>query len=290
MKTDQSASNWQVSRVLTAVRTIEGDGFPVRRAVPLPPVEAVGPFIFLDHIGPIVFGPGEALGASVHPHAGIETLTLLMEGNARHKDSLGNESTMATGEVQWLRAGRGVVHDEQPAPALKDQGGLFHGVQLWLNMPAAHKQDAPEYRHFLAADVPQIAQPGVRVRIVASSVGELHGPVKTTGGATVLHMTCETGSTAHLPGLQGPQLAIYVMTGEVRVGSNQDLVKEGSIALLQGGPDLAILSCLPSECLVFGGEPLDEPIVRYGPFVMNDPAGIQRAIRSFQEGRMGHIN
>ena len=147
---NSNGSERTVASAHAAFHTLEGDGFEVRRAIPSDDFEAIGPFIFLDHFGPIDVKPGEAKGASAHPHAGIETLTLLLDGISWHKDSLGNVSSMRPGEVQWLRAGRGVIHDESPDDEMRRKGGRFHGVQLWINMPKANKHDEPSYRHVRA--------------------------------------------------------------------------------------------------------------------------------------------
>ena len=150
MTTLTATKDRAVTSLHTAFRTLEGDGFEVRRAIPSRAYEAVGPFIFFDHFGPIEVRPGEAKGASAHPHAGIETLTLLLEGRSVHKDSLGNMSVMQPGEVQWMRAGRGIIHDEGPDAVMRRDGGRNHGVQLWINMPKGHKHDDPMYRHVTA--------------------------------------------------------------------------------------------------------------------------------------------
>src|SRR5207248_10902697 len=144
----------KVATLHAAFHTLEGDGFEVRRAIPSSAFQAIGPFIFLDHFGPIEVRPGEAKGASAHPHAGIETLTLLLEGLSVHKDSLGNVSAMGPGEVQWMRAGRGVIHDEAPDEVLLRTGGRVHGVQLWINMPKGGKHAEPAYRHVKADEIP----------------------------------------------------------------------------------------------------------------------------------------
>ncbi len=153
----------QLISIHEAFRTLEGDGFEVRRAIPSNAYEAIGPFIFLDQFGPIDVRPGEAKGASAHPHAGIETLTLLLEGSQTHKDSLGNVSSMRPGEVQWMRAGRGVVHDESPDEQLRREGGHVHGVQLWINMPKGGKHAEPAYRHVKASEIPTVTADEGRV-------------------------------------------------------------------------------------------------------------------------------
>jgi len=282
--------HWRAEYVFAASRTLEGDGFEVRRAIPAPKLDAVGPFIFLDHFGPVDLAPGAARGASVHPHAGIETITLLLEGGMIHKDSLGNASTMAPGEVQWLRAGRGVVHDEQPASALKDRGGRIHGVQLWLNMPASRKHDAPAYRHFTHADVPQLQQGPTSVRLISGEVQGRRGPIVSFGGPVLLHITVAEPATFELAGIEARELALYVMVGDVRLAPDEPWISAGSMVRLGGaGGTLRLEGAHAAELILCGGDPLDRPIVRYGPFVMNSKDDLGRAIVDFQTGRMGRI-
>src|SRR5262245_3774195 len=181
MNTLTRAHKREIATVHPALHTLEGDGFEVRRAIPSRAFEAIGPFIFLDHFGPIEVRPGEAKGASAHPHAGIETLTLLLEGRSVHKDSLGNVSAMGPGEVQWMRAGRGVIHDESPDEGLVRSGGRLHGVQLWINMPKGGKHTMPIYRHVTAFEIPQLPHETGVVRLVAGRVGDVSGPIRTYG-------------------------------------------------------------------------------------------------------------
>lgn len=271
--------------------TIEGDGFDVQRAVPNEGYESVGPFIFLDHFGPIAWKPGEAKGASAHPHAGIETLTMLLEGRMRHKDSLGNESSMAPGDVQWMRAGRGIVHDEQPDTAAMKAGERTHGIQLWLNLPAGGKHVDPRYRHVTAAEIPVhlSANGAIRTRLVAGRLDGLVGPIDTGGAPFIAHSSFAKADIMTLGLADIAELAIYVMIGAATVGRESTPVSAGELAWLTPGQDLMIVAEPGSELLLFGGNPLDAPIVRYGPFVMNSIEELQRAITSYQQGRMGRI-
>jgi len=273
----------------SAFRTVEGDGFDVQRAVPGDTYESVGPFIFLDHFGPIPFKPGESKGASSHPHAGIETLSLLLEGRMRHKDSMGNDSSMAPGDVQWMRAGRGVVHDEQPDTAAMTPGETTHGIQLWLNLPAASKHIPPAYRHVTAAEIPVIGGDAglARARLVAGRIGDFIGPIETFGAPLALHASFDGFDTLSLPTPGVKQLAVYVMLGGARI-AGQD-VPPGTLAWLADGDRLEIAADAGTELMVIGGDPLDAPIVRYGPFVMNDRSQLNQAVQDFQAGRMGRI-
>ena len=285
-----------IDAVTTAFRTLEGDGFEVRRAIPGAGFEAVGPFIFLDHFGPINVRPGEAKGASAHPHAGIETLTLLLEGRQTHKDSLGNLSSMRAGEAQWMRAGRGIVHDEGPDEVMRRDGGALHGVQLWLNLPRGHKHDDPAYRHVKADEVPSLASPDghVTVRLFAGAIGRLTGPIESFGAPFVAQVSFAapgeiTLSTGATPDLAAPELAAYVLTGGARLTADGPTIDPGRIARLTKGDSVTLFGAAGTEVLLVGGEPLDAPIMRHGPFVMNRIDELEQAVRDYHAGRMGRI-
>jgi quercetin 2,3-dioxygenase len=277
----------RIAALHAALHTLEGDGFEVRRAIPSRVFESVGPFIFLDHFGPIDVRPGEAKGTSAHPHAGIETLTLLLEGRSVHKDSLGNVSAMGPGEVQWMRAGRGVIHDESPDEVMRRTGGQVHGVQLWINMPKGGKHTEPAYRHVKADEIPVLPQEAGTVRLIAGRVGDVTGPVRTSGDPFVVHASLRAGGTLHTDVPNPRELALYVMTGKVAIFG--EIVEPGQLACLTSGDTLEVQVKENSELLLVGGDPLDAPIVRHGPFVMNTIAELERAVRDYHAGRMGQI-
>ncbi len=276
-----------VTSLHTAFRTLEGDGFEVRRAIPSRAYEAVGPFIFFDHFGPIEVRPGEAKGASAHPHAGIETLTLLLEGRSVHKDSLGNMSVMQPGEVQWMRAGRGIIHDEGPDAVMRRDGGHNHGVQLWINMPKGRKHDDPMYRHVTAGEIPVLHGDRAKARLVAGQSSGQTGPIDSFGHPFVAHVTLEAGGTITLDTPSVQELALYTLTGIGQVAGQ--CVQPGQLARLGAGDNITLSTDQDSELLLVGGDPLDAPIVRHGPFVMNSIAELERAVRDYQSGRMGRI-
>lgn len=270
----------------TAFRTLEGDGFEVRRAIPSKGYEAVGPFIFLDHFGPIEFLPGEAKGASAHPHAGIETLTLLLEGRSVHKDSLGNMSVMQPGEVQWMRAGRGIIHDEGPDAEIQRTGGRNHGIQLWLNMPKGRKHDDPAYRHFTAGEIPLVQGDKASARIVAGRVNDVTGPLTSHGSPVVIHASLKAGGSITLD-TDARELALYTMTGAAQIAGQ--IIEPGELIHFGEGDTVTLTTDQDSEILLVGGDPLDAPIVRHGPFVMNTIDELERAVRDYYAGRMGVI-
>ncbi|MCS3479334.1 redox-sensitive bicupin YhaK (pirin superfamily) [Bradyrhizobium elkanii] len=277
----------KISSLHAAFHTLEGDGLEVRRAIPSPAFDAIGPFIFLDHFGPIEVRPGEAKGASAHPHAGVETLSLLLEGRTVHKDSLGNISAMGPGEVQWMRAGRGIIHDESPDEVLVRSGGRLHGIQLWINMPKGAKHTDPVYTHVNADEIPLLPHETGTVRLVAGRIGDVTGPVQTSGDPFVVHASLMSGDTLRLDATNPRELALYIMTGNVVIGGQA--VEPGQLARLTSGDALDVMAKENSELLLIGGDPLDAPIVRHGPFVMNTIAELERAARDYHAGRMGQI-
>ena len=225
--------------------------------------------------------------SSARRHAGIETLSLLLEGRTVHKDSLGNVSRMGPGEVQWMRAGRGVIHDESPDEILRRAGGHLHGVQLWINMPKGAKHTEPAYRHVTAQEIPLLPHETGTVRLVAGRVGDVTGPVRTSGDPFVVQASLTSGSTLLLDVSHPRELALYVMTGAIAIAG--EAVEPGKLARLTSGDTLRVVVKENSELLLVGGDPLDAPIMRHGPFVMNTIAELERAIRDYHAGRMGKI-
>ncbi len=286
MNTLTARKDRTITSAHTAFRTLEGDGFEVRRAIPSKGYEAVGPFIFLDHFGPVEFLPGEAKGASAHPHAGIETLTLLLEGRSVHKDSLGNMSVMQPGEVQWMRAGRGIIHDEGPDVEIQRTGGRNHGVQLWLNMPKGRKHDEPVYRHFTVGDIPLIQGEKTAARIIAGQVNGVTGPLVSHGSPVVIHASLKAGGQITLD-TDARELALYTMTGAAVIEGRT--IEPGELVRFGSGDAVTLTSDQDSEILLVGGDPLDAPIVRHGPFVMNTIDELEGAVRDYYAGRMGKI-
>ena len=265
---------------------LEGEGFEVRRPVPHRGLEAVGPFIMLDHFGPVTYRPGEAKGAPTHPHAGIETLTYLLAGTARHLDSLGNQSVMGPGDAQWMRAGRGIIHDEGADADFQAQGGEYHGVQLWLNMPKGRRGDPPSYRQIDADEIPTFAIGDATVRLLAGELSGHTGPLQTFGRPFLARLTLPAHGVAQL-WADAPELAAYVLQGGAEVQGAA--LTEGKLVLLESGAIQVGAGPAGADLLILGGEPLDAPIVRYGPFVMNNEAELVDAIRAYNAGRFGRI-
>ena len=251
-------------------------------------LEAIGPFIMLDHMGPVLLAPGEAKGAPTHPHAGMETLTYLLEGRGHHLDSLGNFSVMGPGDVQWMRAGSGIVHDEGPDAAARRDGGRIHALQLWIDLPSPHRHDPPVYRQFGAAEIPAPAHAeGVTLRLIAGRFGGAAGPIETWADPFLMHVELASDASTEV-GPDVAEIAVYVMRGAGRIDGRA--VGEGDFVRFVGAGGIAIAAGPGGlDLILAGGPPLAEPIVRHGPFVMNTEAELHAAIDRYRAGRFGAI-
>ena len=275
--------------MITAHRQVEGDGFEVRRPFPSPDLDLLDPFLLLDHLGPSYSGPGEGVGTPEHPHRGFETVTYLIEGQLEHRDSLGNGGLLGPGDTQWMTAGAGIIHQEGPSPAMQASGGTSHGVQLWVNLAANDKTRPPTYQDIRATDVATDIRPdGVIVRVIAGEIFQLVGPGRTHTPITYSHVTMPAGAEITTSTDPSHHAAAYVLTGRASV--NGALAAEGQLVVLEDGSDVTLRGIDAStDLLVLTGQPIGEPVVRYGPFVMNSKAEIITAIEDFRAGRMGGI-
>ncbi|CAN5444172.1 MAG: pirin family protein [Acidimicrobiia bacterium] len=288
-----------VVKIVTAHRQLEGEGFVVRRPFPGMDLALVDPFLLLDQMGAVEYSPGEAKGTPWHPHRGFETVTYMMDGAFEHQDSTGGGGLITDGATQWMTAGAGILHIEKPPEALVSRGGLFHGVQLWVNLPASLKWSPPRYQDIDGGDVTLLSSPdgGALVRIIAGSIDGHEGPGSTYTPITYLHLTMSPGARVTLPWPRDFNALVYVLSGRGLVGPERRPLEEGQLAVLGAGdaievaaPDRQPLTAVSGgELLVLGGLPIGEPVARYGPFVMNTRAEIMQAIDDFQAGRMGRI-
>ncbi|MBD0292307.1 MAG: pirin family protein [Jiangellaceae bacterium] len=290
-------TDWRsVQKIVTAHRQLEGEGFVVRRPFPSPELSLADPFLLLDHMGAVEYGPGEAKGAPWHPHRGFETVTYMLDGAFEHKDSTGGGGLLTDGATQWMTAGAGILHSELPPQEFVDKGGLFHGVQLWVNLPASRKWTPARYQDINAGDVRLISSPdgGALIRLIAGSLDRYVGPGSTFTPITYLHATIARGARLDLPWPADFNALVYALSGQGHVGEFGQPLAEGQLAVFGTGTALTIRAAdaQPSyargwDVLVLGGLPIREPVARYGPFVMNTRAEIIEAIEDFQAGRLG---
>jgi redox-sensitive bicupin YhaK (pirin superfamily) len=280
-----SVSTTTVTRVIPAQRAVEGDGFVVRRPFPTSSLSYIDPFLLFDHMGPAEFGPGEGTGTPWHPHRGFETVTYLLEGDAEHRDSMGNHGFLQAGDTQWMTAGSGVLHKEGPSAAAQRAGGRTHGLQLWVNLPAALKMTAPAYQDLRAEENARAELPGATLRVIAGDLFGLSGPGSTRTPISYAHVTLDAGASVSTALPPGHAVLVYPLTGGFEVGETR--VDEGNLAVVDGD-ELTITGLAPrSEIIVLTGQPIGEPVARSGPFVMNTAGEVRQAFVDFDRGRFG---
>ncbi len=287
-----------VLSVTTAPAGFEGDGFPVRRAFAGVAKHLLDPFVHMDQMGEIAYAPGEPKGTSWHPHRGFETVTYMIDGTLQHRDSAGGGGLISDGDTQWMTAGSGLLHIERPPEDLVASGGLFHGVQLWVNLPAADKFATPRYQDIQGGQVTLLRSPdgGAVLRLIAGSLAGHDGPGVTHTPITYVHATVAPGARLAVPWSPDHNALVYVLAGRGTVGSARRPVLAGQLAVLGDGGHLELAadtsqdSHTPDlEVLLLGGRPLREPVAQYGPFVMNTKDELAQAVEDFQAGRMGQI-
>ena len=278
----------KILQIITSQSTVEGGGFKVRRPFPTQHVDHIDPFLLLDEMGPADYAPHKAVGAPSHPHRGFETVTYLLSGAMVHEDSIGTRAVIKPGGVQWMTAGSGVIHSELPTDDMMALGGRMHGFQLWVNLSADRKMIPPRYQGYDANDLAQTRLPnGGLLKVVAGTVLGVTGPVETTSPMTYAHAAMQANETIEwIPDASHTAL-VHVFDGEVTVNdqkvvSGQMVVFERSIGTVKISTDVA--NAESAQVLILGGAPLNEPIVRYGPFVMNTRQEIVDAVNDYQNG------
>ncbi|MGI8692127.1 MAG: pirin family protein [Geodermatophilaceae bacterium] len=283
-----------VVSVTTAPTGHEGEGFPVRRAFAGVDQRLLDPFIHMDQMGEVDYAPGEPKGTAWHPHRGFETVTYMIDGEMAHQDSHGGGGLIGGGDTQWMTAGAGILHIETPPEHLVVSGGLFHGVQLWVNLPREKKWAAPRYQDIRGAAVSLLSSPdgGALVRLIAGDLGDNRGPGSTYTPISVVHATLHPGADLQLPWRPDFNALLYVMSGHGSVGAERAPVRAGQLAVLGPGAALTVRagdrqdSRTPElDVLILGGAPIREPIAMYGPFVMNTRAEVVQAFEDYQSGR-----
>ena len=262
-----------------------GDGFPVHTVLDYQRQPELSPFLLLDHFGPAEFGPAEKpRGVGWHPHRCFENVTVLLEGEVEHEDTAGNGGRIGPGDVQWMTAGAGLLHKEFHSEAMTRSGGRFHGLQLWVNLPAKFKLTPPRYQTLTARDIPLVDG----VRVIAGEFRGVKGPAQTFTPINLLLITLKAGNAVQLDLRDGYSAALYVPEGKIAV--NAEAVDAGELAVFDRKGDRARITAeTDAIAFVMNGAPIDEPVAGYGPFVMNTPREIQQAFADFHAGRLGTI-
>ena len=290
---DVTMTERKVASVTTAPSGFEGEGFPVRRAFAGVDLDRLDPFVHMDQMGEVDYGPGEPKGTPWHPHRGFETVTYIIDGTFRHQDSNGGGGLITNGDTQWMTAGGGILHIEAPPEELVMTGGLFHGIQLWVNLPARLKMTQPRYQDIRARQVGLLssADGGALLRVIAGSFGGHAGPGITHTPISLVHATVSAGARVRLPWRADFNALAYVLAGSGFVGAEQRPVRMGQLAAFGPG-DAITFAADPKhdlDVLLLGGQPIREPVAAYGPFVMNTREELVQAFEDYQAGRLGTI-
>ncbi len=290
----QDAVQRTVVSVTTAPTGYEGEGFPVRRAFAGVDHRLLDPFIHMDQMGAVDYAPGEPKGTAWHPHRGFETVTYMIDGQMAHQDSHGGGGLISNGDTQWMTAGAGILHIETPPEHLVVSGGLFHGFQLWVNLPRDNKWAAPRYQDIRGGEVALLtsADGGALVRLIAGDVGGHSGPGSTYTPIAVVHATLQAGAELQLPWRPDFNALLYVLSGRGSAGAERAPIRAGQLAVFGSGATITVCAgdnqdpgTPELDVIILGGAPIREPVAMYGPFVMNTRAEIVQAFEDYQSGR-----
>lgn len=268
-----------------------GDGFPVRTLFSYDGLgQQISPFLLFDYAGPARFEPTtQPRGVGQHPHRGFETVTIVYEGEVSHRDSTGKGGTIGPGDVQWMTAASGILHEEFHSPAFTSSGGNFRVVQLWVNLPAKDKMAAPGYQAILSSDIAAVNLPGARVRVIAGDFQGTRGAARSFTPINLWDVKMDKGASLRLDLPEGHNAAVAVLSGRVSINGEKSASDAQVVLLDPTGTEVQLEASDDALLLVLSGEPIREPIAGYGPFVMNSEAEIRRAITDFNSGRFGQI-
>ncbi|MBV9592795.1 MAG: pirin family protein [Actinobacteria bacterium] len=287
-----------VKQISTGPKGYEGEGFPVVRAFHGVSKADLDPFVHMDQMGEVDYAPGEPKGTAWHPHRGFETVTYMIDGRFQHQDSHGGGGMIENGATQWMTAGAGILHIETPPEELVVSGGLFHGIQLWVNLPAKDKFAAPRYQNLegTSATLLGSADGGALIRLIAGSLDGHTGPGSTHTPISLAHATIQPGAQLSLPWPAEFNALAYVLSGDGTVGAERRPIRSSQLALFGAGDRITLSAAdhqdsnRPAfEVLLLGGRPIGEPVVQYGPFVMNTVEELQQAVDDYRSGRLGVI-
>ncbi len=294
---ETAAGERQVISVTTAPSGLEGEGFPVRRAFAGVSQALLDPFVHMDQMGEVEYQPGEPKGTPWHPHRGFETVTYMIDGTFQHQDSNGGGGLISDGDTQWMTAGAGILHIETPPERLVASGGLFHGIQLWVNLPSALKWSPPRYQDIRGGQVALLASAdgGSLLRVIAGELAGNRGPGITHTPITMVHLTIQPGSLVRIPWRPDFNALAYVLAGDGVAGSTAP-VHSSQLAVFGPGQSISLAASSEQEgrhpaleVLVLGGQPIREPVAWYGPFVMNTEEELRQAFADYRAGRLGQI-
>ena len=291
---DEEFQLCKLREVVSTNRQLEGGGFPVRRPFPIPGLSFIDPFLLIDEMGPIDYPPGKAIGAPNHPHRGFETVTYIISGEMQHRDSAGNTGLLSNGDVQWMTAGRGVIHSELPSDKFQSTGGLMHGFQIWVNLPAKNKMMEPRYQDVPSSKIPTIeSEDGlIWAKVIAGNCLGVEAVIDTVIPITYLHLRIQPGGRLEQNFNSVDNVLVFVFSGNAFVThrDGQQNVEDGKLAVFSKGEMLHFFNSPDTtdiaDILVLAGQPINQEVARYGPFVMNTQQEILQAINDYQTGQL----
>lgn len=281
--------NKPVPQVYRSQPSQVGDGFTIRRPLPNHGLKQLSPFLLLDHAGPTEVLPSEhQRGVDEHPHRGFETVTIVYSGSIEHRDSAGHAGRVGPGDVQWMTAGAGVVHEEKHGREFSQQGGTLEMIQLWVNLPKVYKMTRPRYQEITTDKIPEISAPGSLVRVIAGNYLNHAGPAQTFTPLTLLDLRLEAGASLEMPLTDGNNTGVYVLRGSLRMNGAQ--TGEAELAVFDASEQTIRLEAdAESTLLLLSGEAIHEPVASYGPFVMNNSQELVQAVQDYEQGKMGTL-
>jgi len=283
----------KVLEIKECMKTFEGDGIPVTRAFPVPGMRENDPFLLFDHFGPINYEPGGATGVPAHPHCGFEAITYLLGGEVEHKDSWGGQATIETGDIQWMTTGSGLIHSELVTDKFKKSGGIMQGLQIWINLPQKEKKVKSWYQHIKRDDIPVIKESsGVEIKVLVGKVKETKSLVQTYSPVSIFDVQFSNSGQINLEISKNKIAMVYVIDGELQFVEENKIAAKGQMIYYDQSADEINLTSISTEgsYLLLAGEPLNEPVVRHGPFVTNTEGEMKQAMLDYQNEKMGVLD
>ncbi len=282
----------KVTKVKECMKTFEGDGIPVARAFPTPEMRDNDPFLLFDHFGPIHYKPGGATGVPPHPHCGFEAITYLLSGEIQHRDSWGGNAEIETGDVQWMTTGSGIIHSELVTEKFKKSGGIMQGLQIWVNLPQKDKNVKPWYQHIKKNNIPFIKEnEAVEIKVLVGEIKNIKSLIQTYSPVSIFDVKFFNPNKINLDVLKNQTAMIYIIDGELQFADQNIFAKKGQMIYFDQSSEEITLNSISSNgsYLVMGGAPLDDLVVRHGPFVTNTEDEMRKAIFNYQNGAMGSL-
>ena len=282
----------KVLEIKECMKTFEGDGIPVTRAFPVPGMRENDPFLLFDHFGPIHYESGGATGVPAHPHCGFEAITYLLGGEVEHKDSWGGQAAIETGDIQWMTTGSGLIHSELVTDKFKKSGGIMQGLQIWVNLPKKDKQVKPWYQHIKKDDIPIIKEnENLEIKVLVGEVKGVKSTVQTYSPVSIFDVHFLAPGEIDLDISKDQMTMVYITEGELQFSVENKIASKGQMVYFDQLSDEIHLTSISENAsyLVLAGKALDEPVVRYGPFVTNTEGEMKKAMLDYQNGKMGQL-